>query len=330
MKKLRWGILGTAKIARTLVIPAIQASEANEVVAIASRDLALARAVAKDLHIPTAYGSHDDLLADPDIDVVYNPLPNHLHVPLSIKALQAGKHILCEKPVGLNAENAQALINAAGQYPHLKAMEAFMYRFHPQWRRVEQLVQDHALGTVRSVHAQFTYFKDEPDNIRNKPEWGGGGLMDIGCYCISAARLIFNAEPLRICVKLQQHPEYGVDVLASGILEFDEGNATFSCATQVEASQFVVANGEHGSLHIESPFLRREAEPSRVVVTHNKIADVLEFDGGDHYLDMIDAFSQAILDGEPTPTPLTDALANMKVIDAAFASAQKGGWIDVN
>ncbi len=328
MKKLRWGVLGTAKIARTLVIPAIQASEGNEVVAIASRDLALARAFARDLHIPMAYGSHDDLLADPNIDVIYNPLPNHLHVPFSIKALQAGKHLLCEKPLGLSAEDVQALIDVAKEHSHLNAMEAFMYRFHPQWRRVEQLVEDHALGTVRSVHAQFTYFKDEPDNIRNKPEWGGGGLMDIGCYCVSVARLIFNAEPVRVCVTLQQHPEYGVDVLASGILEFADGNATFSCATQVEASQFVAANGDHGSVYIESPFLRHD--PSRVTVIHNKIADVLEFDGGDHYLDMIDAFTQAILNGEPAPTPLIDAVANMKVIDAAFASARTGGWVNID
>lgn len=329
MKKLRWGVLGTARIARTLVIPALQASEANEVVAIASRDLALARAVARDLHIPVAYGSHDELLADPTIDAIYNPLPNHLHVPMSIKALAAGKHILCEKPIGLNADDAQALIEVARQHPQLNAMEAFMYRFHPQWRKVEQLVQDHALGTIRSLHAQFTYFKDEPENIRNNPEWGGGGLMDIGCYCISVARLLFNAEPLRVCVKLHQHPEYGVDILTSGILEFAEGNATFSCATQVEASQFVVANGERGSVHIESPFLRQEKEPSRVTVTHNKVANVLEFDGGDHYLDMVDAFTQAVVNGEPAPTPLSDALANMKVIDAAFISARTGSWVDI-
>lgn len=329
MKKLRWGILSTAKIARQWLMPAMQASEANEIVAIGSRNLATAEVVAKDYHIPTAYGSYDELLADPNVDAIYNPLPNHLHVPMSIKALEAGKHVLCEKPVGLSAEDAQALLDAAAKYPQLNVMEAFMYRFHPQWRKVQGLVRQGNLGTVGAVHAQFTYSKDDPENIRNNPEWGGGGLMDIGSYCISVARWMFNAEPVRVSARLDVHPHYGVDVLASGILEFPGGNATFTCATNMDSSQHVVINGELGSIRIESPFYRLDNVPSRVVVTHNHVEDVLEFDGGDHYVDMLDAFAQAIVNGEPAPTPLTDALANMKVIDAAFVSAKDGCWVKV-
>ncbi len=329
MKKLRWGILSTAKIGRTFVIPALQASDANEVVAIASRDLSTAQTVGRQLDIPQVYGSYAQLLSDPTVDAIYNPLPNHLHVPLTIKALEAGKHVLCEKPVGLNAAEVQALISAAQGYPHLNVMEGFMYRFHPQWVNVADMIREQSLGRIRTVHAQFTYCKDEPNNIRNKPEMGGGGLMDIGVYGVSAARLLFNTEPLRVSTKIVKHPDFDVDVIASGMLEFADGLATFSCATQVEASQFVIANGEHGSIYIESPFTRLQDEPSRVTVTRNKIADVREFDGGDHYMDMVDAFAEAIFNGKPAPLPLDDGLNNMKVIDAAFASARSERWVDV-
>jgi predicted dehydrogenase len=329
MKKLRWGIVSSAKIARTFMIPAIQASEANEVVAIASRSLDSAQKVAKEFDIPTAHGCYEELLADPNVDAIYNPLPNHLHVPVSIQALEAGKHVLCEKPVGLDAADAQKLIDAAARHPKLNVMEAFMYRFHPQWLKVQQLVNSGKLGTMRAVHAQFTYANSDPANIRNRPEWGGGGLLDIGSYCTSVARLLFRDEPRRVCALMNRHPEFGVDVLTSCLMEFADGNATFTCATQVDSSQFVYASGDVGGIRIESPFYKVEDSPSRVFVAHNKEVDTLEFEGGDHYMDMVDAFAQAIVNGAPAPTALTDALANMKAIDAIFASAKSGRWADV-
>lgn len=330
MKRVRWGILGTATIAQNWIVPAIRASEANELVAVASRDLARARDLAIDCDIPTAYGSYEELLADPSVDAVYNPLPNHLHVPLSIKALEAGKHVLCEKPIGLDAADATQLLKAAERFPDQIAMEAFMYRFHPQWKKIRLMVEKQALGTMRTVHSQFTYSKTEPSNIRNRPEWGGGGLMDIGTYCISASRLLFNAEPLRVCARLTMHPEHGVDVVASGILQFEDGEATFSCATEVEPSQMVMAVGERGSLHLENPFvLPDEDNPCRLTVAHKEISDTLEFYDSDHYVDMFDAFGQAVINHVPAPTPLTDAVANMRVIDAVFTSAKEGRWVEV-
>lgn len=330
MKKLRWGILGTATIAHNRIIPAIRDSEANEVVAVASRDLARARDFAIDWDIPTAYGSYDELLADPAVDAVYNPLPNHLHVPLSIQALEAGKHVLCEKPIALDAAEAMQLVRAAEQHPNLIAMEAFMYRFHPQWKKIRAMVEKHTLGAMRTVHSQFTYGKTDSSNIRNRPEWGGGGLMDIGTYCISASRLLFDAEPVRVCARLTMHPEHGVDVVASGILQFEEGEATFSCATEAEPSQWVMAVGERGSVMVENPFLLPDEDnPCRITVSHQAVADTLEFYDSDHYMDMFDAFAQAVINGSPAPTPLTDAVANMKVIDAVFASAKEGRWVEI-
>ena len=328
MKRLRWGILGTATIAKNWIIPALRASDANELTAIASRDLTAAQAFAQEWHIPTAYGSYDALLADPDIDAIYNPLPNHLHVPLSIKALQAGKHVLCEKPMALNAQEARGLLEVAAQYPRLLAMEAFMYRFHPQWKKIAQIVDGKALGNLLSMHAQFTYPKIDAFNIRNRPEWGGGGLMDIGSYCVSVARLMFDAEPQRVCAQLGFHPEYGVDVVASGIMQFPTGNATFSCATEAEFSQGVFAVGELASVFIENPFVPPRDEPTKIIVRRDTIADELEFDG-DHYMDMFDAFAQAIDNCEQAPLPLTDSVVNMSVIDAIFASAKSGQWVDL-
>jgi predicted dehydrogenase len=331
MKKVRWGILGTAQIAQNWIIPAIQASEANELVAIASRDLDKARRLAQYWHTPRAYGSYRELLADQEVDAVYVPVPNHLHVPLSIEALQAGKHVLCEKPLAMNAEEAETLRRAALEYPHLIVMEGFMYRFHPQWKKVQKMVAENALGTMRSVHAQFTYAAKHPKDIRNIPAWGGGGLMDIGSYCISAARLLFNEEPVRVCARRTLHAEFEVDTLASGILEFPQGFATFSCATEAEPSQLVTATGDEGSVYIESPFvLPDEDTPNRIVVNHKTISDTLEFFDSDHYVDMFDAFGKAVIGSEPAPTPLDDAVANMKVLDAVIASAERDEWVTIS
>ena len=211
MKKLRWGVLSSAKIGREKVIPAIQISHLGEVVAIASRNQENADLAAKELGIARAHSSYEALLADPEVDAIYNPLPNHLHVPWTIKALEAGKHVLCEKPLGLNTADVRKLIEVAQQYPHLRVMEAFMYRFHPQWKTVVKLVREGRIGKIRSVHSNFSYNNHEADNIRNIVDWGGGALMDIGCYCISLSRLIYGAEPSRVVGQITPFPGHDVD-----------------------------------------------------------------------------------------------------------------------
>jgi predicted dehydrogenase len=329
MQKLRWGVLSSAKIGRTKVIPAIQTSLLGEVVAIASRTQESAENIAQQLGIKHAYASYEALLADPNVDAIYNPLPNHLHVPWSIKALEAGKHVLCEKPLGLNTADVEKLIKAAQQHPHLHVMEAFMYRFHPQWQTAKNLVREERIGQVRSIHSHFAYNNHEPDNIRNNADWGGGALMDIGCYCISLARFIYDEEPLRVLGHITPYAGYDVDCFVSGIMEFADGNATFTASTKSEAEQYVEIHGEHGSILIPLPF-----NPISNTITHI----VLKCDGlreeivqlpSDHYRNMADAFAESINTKSTVPTPLSDALANMKIIDAIFASATDSTWIAI-
>ena len=227
--KIKWGILSTARIGLEKVIPALQRSEFGEVVAIASRDQKKADGAAKKLSIPRAYDSYEQLLADPDIDAVYNPMPNHLHVPWTIKAIKAGKHVLVEKPIALSAEEAKELIRESDEHPDVKVMEAFMYRFHPQWQRAKELVQQGAIGDLRTVNSFFSYHNDDPDNIRNQPLIGGGGLMDIGCYCISLSRFLFGREPERVTGTVDFDPRFQTDRMASGMMQFGNGTATFTC-----------------------------------------------------------------------------------------------------
>src|SRR5581483_152854 len=238
MRKLRWGVLGAAKIATVKVIPAMQKGELTEVTAIASRDSAKAEAAAAELDIPKAYGSYEELLADPEIDVIYNPLPNHLHVPWSIKAAQAGKHVLCEKPIGLNAKEAADLI-AARDRTGVTMGEAFMVQVHPQWERAAQLVRHGEIGIVRSITANFGYFNANPENIRNIVQYGGGALMDIGCYPIKVSRMIFGAEPRRTAAVMVRDAAMGTDTLTSAVLEYEAGQCVFTCSTQIVPSQSV-------------------------------------------------------------------------------------------
>ena len=239
MKKVRWGIISTALIGTEKVIPAMQQGQYSEVVAISSRNLEKAQAAADELGIPRAHGSYEALLADPDVDAVYNPLPNHLHVPWSIRALEAGKHVLCEKPISMDLAEAEYLLAESKKYPHLKIMEAFMYRLHPQWQRAKQLVAEGAIGELQTVQSFFSYFNDDPDNIRNIKEMGGGGLMDIGCYNISLSRFLFDAEPIRVQSQIDYDPNFGTDRIASAILEFENGTSTFTCSTQMANYQRV-------------------------------------------------------------------------------------------
>lgn len=327
MSKLRWGVLSTSKFARTKIIPAMKHCAHAEITAIASRDLDNARAAAAQMGIAAAYGSYEELLAAPDIDVIYNPLPNHLHVPWSIKALAAGKHVLCEKPIALTAAEAQQLLTAAARHPELKVMEAFMYRHHPQWQRARQLVNEGGIGRLRTIQSFFSYFNTDAANIRNQAEIGGGGLMDIGCYNISLARFIFDHEPQRVCSLIEFDPQFQTDRLASGLLDFGDGTATFTCATQLNSYQRVNIFGTEGRIEIEIPFNAPPDQPCRIWHQTGAAIAELEFPICDQYTLQGDLFSQAILDDTAVPTPLSDAVANMKVIEALFESSRTGSWV---
>jgi predicted dehydrogenase len=304
----------------------MQAGRYSRIEAIASRNLAHARETAARLGIPRAYGSYEELLTDPELDAVYIPLPNHLHLPWSLRALQAGKHILCEKPIGLSAAEAAALLEASEQAPGLKVMEAFMYRLHPQWQRARQLVQEGEIGDLRTVGSFFAYYNVDPSNIRNRADLGGGALMDIGCYCISLARWLFDAEPQRALGIMEADPQFQVDRLTTGILEFGAGTSSFTCATQSAFYQRVQIMGTEGRIEIEIPFNPSPDDPTRIWHQRESGLQEIVFDPVNHYTLQGDAFSLAILEDRPVPTPLSDAVANMKAIEAVVRSAQEGGW----
>ena len=330
MNKISWGVLSTAAIGVNKVIPAMQQGERCRIDGLASRDGEKAKSVAASLGITKSYGSYEAMLADPDIDAIYNPLPNHLHVPWTIKALQAGKHVLCEKPIGLDTAEAQTLIDAAARYPQLKVMEAFMYRFHPQWLRAKELIDEGAIGTLKTVQTFFSYFNDDPDNIRNMADIGGGGLMDIGCYPISQARFLYGAEPRRVQGTLEIDPQFQTDRMASAVLDFGDATATFTCSTQLTPYQCAQIVGTKGRIEIEIPVNAPPDKPCRLWLhTTGAESQEISFAVCDQYTLQGDVFSLAILEDKPVPTPLSDALANMRVIDAIKTSHGQGGWISI-
>jgi predicted dehydrogenase len=330
MSKIRWGVLSTAKIGRKQVIPATQKSQLGTVTAIASRDLARAKAVASELGIEKAYASYQDLLADKDIDAVYNPLPNHLHMQWSIRALKAGKHVLCEKPIALSVAEAEQLAGVAAAHPKLKAMEAFMYRFHPQWQTAQRLVREGRIGQLRTIHTTFSYFNDDPQNIRNQRDIGGGALMDVGCYPVSLSRFIFDDEPKRVLGVIERDPKTNIDRLTSATLEFFQGTATFTCSTQLAPFQRVNIFGTTGRIEIEIPFNAPNDKPCRLWLQTGGPAgttiEEMRFDVCDQYTLQVDAFARAIQDDTKPPTPLADAVANMRVIERIVTSADKCNW----
>lgn len=326
MEKVRWGILSTARIGREKVIPATRQAGNCEVLAISSRDTDRARKVAEALDIPRVHDSYEALLADPDVDAVYIPLPNHLHVPWSIKALSAGKHVLCEKPIGLSGAEGGQLLEAARQHPGLKIMEAFMYRHHPQWLKARALVRDGAIGELRTVHSFFSYFNEDPANIRNVPEMGGGAMMDIGCYCVSLARFLFAAEPEAVLGRVERDPRFGTDRLSSGILEFGKGSATFTCSTQLASYQRVQILGSRGRIEIEIPFNAPPGRACRIWHQHRGGVEEIPVEPCDQYTIQAELFARAVIDDSPVPTPLADGIANLRVIEAIFSSADSGVW----
>lgn len=329
MAKVRWGQISTADIGLKKVLPGMKQAEHVELVGISSRDLTTASAAATQLGIPKAYGTYEELLADPDIDAVYNPLPNHLHVPWSIKAIEAGKHVLCEKPIAMTAAEAQTLLDAAKAHPKIKVMEAFMYRHHPQWQLAKKMVDEGKVGSVRTINSFFSYFLTDPTNIRNIPEVGGGGLMDIGCYNISISRFIFGTEPGRVSAIVEYDPEMGTDRLVSGLLDFGTGTATFTCSTQLSPYQRVNIYGTTGRIEIEIPFNAPPDKPCKMWYQHDGKIEEIMLPTTDQYASQGELMSLAILNDTPVPTPLEDALNNMKAIDAVVESSRKSGWVEV-
>jgi predicted dehydrogenase len=323
MKTIKWGILSTAKIGRKHLIPAIQNCTHGSVQAIASRNSERADDVAGNFNIPVSYGTYEELLADKTIDAIYNPLPNHLHVPWTLKAMEAGKHVLCEKPIALNAVEAEQLLNEMMNFSHLKVMEAFMYRFHPQWKKAKDLVAEGKIGDLKTIHSFFSYYNDDPENIRNIPSAGGGGLMDIGCYCISLSRFIFGREPDRVYGEIDIDPDFGVDRKASGLLSFGDHTSTFTCSTQMHPYQRVHIFGSDGMIEIEIPFNAPANLPTTIYLTKNGSKEKIEFQTVDQYELQVDAFNEAILNNTDVPTPLADAVNNMKVTDAMFKSSRE-------
>ena len=329
-KKVRWGILSTAKIAVKKVIPAMQKGDRCEVIAIASRDRRRAEQIAQELGIAKAYGSYEELLADPQVEAIYNPLPNHLHVPWSIKAAEAGKHVLCEKPLAMTKAEARTLL-AVQKQSGVKIGEAFMVRTHPQWLRARELMSSGRIGQLRAVTGFFSYFNRDPANIRNVPEYGGGALMDIGCYPITASRFAFAEEPMRVVGLVARDPDMKVDRLVSAILDFPSGHATFTCSTQLVPYQRLHFLGTQGRIEIEIPFNAPNDRPCRIFIAEGRDGVGKEivteaFDTCDQYTIQGDAFSRAIREDSEVPVSVSDGINNMAVIEAIFRSADSGQW----
>ncbi len=333
MEPVRFGVIGTARIAMEKVIPAMQKSANCRIVAIASRDLARAEAAAKAVGIPRAHGSYEAMLQDPEIEAVYNPLPNHLHVPLSIAAAEAGKHVLCEKPIALSAEEAKLLLAARDRTGKL-IQEAFMVRCHPQWLRARELVRSGAIGTLRVVQGSFSYMNRDPANVRNQADIGGGGVYDIGCYPIVGSRFLFEAEPLRVASQIEHDPHFATDRLTSALLEFPNGQALFFCSTQLVPYQRMQILGTEGRIEIEIPFNAPPDRPCRIFVDDGSAlgdlsARVETFDVVDQYTLQGDLFADAVRNGRSLPFPLEDSVRNMRVLDAVFRAGKSGRFEEV-
>jgi predicted dehydrogenase len=326
--RIRWGVLSTAAIGIRKVIPGMQKGESCDIVAIASRDLRKAESAAQQLGVRKAYGSYEELLADPQIDAIYNPLPNQMHVPWSIRAAEAGKHVLCEKPISLTVAEAKTLLEVQRR-TGVKIGEAFMVRTHPQWLRAREIITSGQIGELRSIQGFFSYFNTDPKNIRNIPEAGGGALMDIGCYPVNISRFLFDEEPIRVFGVTERDPAMKVDRLTSGILDFPSGQSSFTCSTQLVPYQRINIFGTKGRIEIEIPFNAPPDRSCRILIDDGR--DV--FGGGittenlpicDQYTIQGDAFSRAILEGTEVPVPIGDAIKNMAVIEAIFRSAVSG------
>jgi len=329
-KKVNWGVLGAANIAVKKVIPAMQLSESGEVIALASRSLEKAERWARELGIPRAYGSYEELLADPDIEAVYIPLPNHLHVPWSIKAAEAGKHVLCEKPIALTAHEATELLDARNR-TGVRIEEAFMVRTHPQWPRVLELIAAGRIGDLCSVMGHFSYNNPDPQNIRNIAGIGGGGLMDIGCYLIFFSRLIFQAEPKRVMGLIKTDEATQTDVLTSGLLDFGRGQAAFTCSTRMTPFQRVQIMGTRGRIEVQIPVNAPPDRACQILIDDGSDLfgagiETIEIEVCDQYTIQAELFARCIREDKQPILSLEESIKNMSVIDAIFRSGKSGQW----
>jgi predicted dehydrogenase len=329
-EKVKWGFLGAAPIAKRRVLPAMRDCVRSEVFAIASRSIEKAQAFAAQFGIPQVYGSYEELIEDPEIEVIYNPLPNHLHVEWSIRAASRGKHVLCEKPLSRTVAEARRLLEARDKYK-VKIGEAFMVRTHPQWLRTEELVRAGSIGKLQSAFGFFGYFNTDPASTRNVEEYGGGGLLDIGCYPIKTSRFVFGEEPMRVMACIERDPGFKVDKLTSGILEFPSGQCIFTVGTQMVYYQKMQFLGSTGRIDVEIPFNPPTDRPSRILIDDGK--DLLGsglvvemFPVCNQFTIQADLFSAAIRDGTEVPNPLEDSILNIAVIEALFRSGKSGKW----
>jgi predicted dehydrogenase len=327
MKPVVWGIISTARIGMEKVIPGMMKSREIEVRAIASRSLKTAKAAAAKLGIPKAYGSYEEMLADPEIEAVYNPLPNHLHVPLTLAAVKAGKHVLCEKPFALDAKEAAKLKKLP---KGLLVQEAFMVRHNPQWLAVRDMVKKGVIGEVRAIQAYFTFFNRDPKNVRNDPRIGGGALYDIGCYPITISRFIWGAEPKRVIAAIDRDPAFKIDRTASGLADFGQGRQlSFMVSMQLALFQRVQIGGTKGRIDVEIPFNAPPDKPNRVFLQtnqHDWEGEWREFPVSDQYQMQAEAFGRAIRKKQKPAYGVDDAIQNMKIIDAYFRSEKSGKW----
>jgi predicted dehydrogenase len=331
MSKVKWGVLSTANIGIKRVIPAIIAGRRGVVAAIASRDADRARKVAASFGIPRSYGNYEALLADPEIEAIYNPLPNHLHVEWTVKALDAGKHVLCEKPIGLNAAEAQAIV-AARDRSGRRVIEAFMVRFHPQWLRIRSLVQSGRIGDVRVIQSAFVFTVLDPANVRNRIDIGGGALYDVGCYPIVTARYVFGTDPERAIALIDRDPQLGIDRVTSGLLAFPGGRQlVFSSALQLAPFQRVVILGSEGRIEVCVPFTPQKEHGCRLIIDSGKNLDgssaVFEdLVPADQFVLQCDLAAAVFRNETDQEFPIEDAIANMRVIDALYRSSVSGRW----
>lgn len=329
MNPIRWGVLSTSSFAEEKFLPGLQKSPLIEVAAVASRNLERAGDFARRNQIPVAYGSYEDLLADPTIEVIYNPLPNDLHVAWTLRAADAGKHVMCEKPMGMTAAELDALLPYASK---VHIAEAFMVRFHPQWTETRDLVRSGSLGRISHMHVAFGYNNTDAANIRNIVSSGGGSLYDIGCYAVVAARWFLEAEPVRVAAVCDVDPVFGTDRLTSALMDFGGGRTcTFAVSTQSVNHQRVHVFGTAGRLEITIPF-NQPLDDEVTYLTHDG-ASVDGLDAtrhvvavNDQYTSQGEAFSRRVRNEEPTDGPLRDAMANMAIIDAIFRSAKSGSF----
>jgi predicted dehydrogenase len=329
MTKVLWGVISTANIGMEKVIPAMQKGQYSEITAISSRSFERAKQAAKKLGIPKAYGSYEELLRDDEITAVYISLPNHLHVEWTIKALEAGKHVLCEKPISMNYKDALYLAETMKKFPKLKVMEAFMYRHHPQWKKIKELIYSGEIGDLKSINAAFSYHNTNPADVRNQADIGGGGLLDIGCYCISVSRFIFEDEPESVSGSIEFDPVLKIDRLASGILRFKNGTSTFTCSTQLVNNQIADIFGTKGWILVEKPFTPLPDETCKILLKKNDSVEEFVIEPASQYTIQGDLFSLAVLNDTNVPTPIEDALSNMKVIDAVFESSRTGSIVNL-